>query len=290
MKRMFAFIMAMCLCIAGAAFAEDTEIFGGFALLPGDTAEVDLNGDGAAETIGWQLIEDEENYTEQVVLTITAADGSAVEWSEYLYMASVIVSDVDSDGVYEIFITGDEMSADYLTYCLHYTGSELLPLMFADTARGAWNGGYYKCGYGYLEAIVDGAVTLSGSQDILGTYFGSRVFGLQHGIFEIVDDGMWRFDNYDFDDPDVWEYVALKPVADINAMFITEDGDEQEGVIAAGERFIVTASDKESVVYFRMQDGRCGYFWVMPDYEWGFGYYIDGVYEDQIFEYIPYAD
>ena len=290
MKRMFGLIVALCLCLCGMGIAEDAAPVNDYELISGQTLTADLDGDGSAEMLDWVMIEDGENYTEEVVLTVTAEDGKLTEWRYFLYMAQVFVADVDEDGIPEIFVTGDEMSSDYYTICLHYTAEGLIPMLFADVTRGNMNEGYYPYGYGLLTSVSEGTVILTGSQDILGTYFGSRAFGLQDGQFETVDDGLWRFEYEYIDDPEFWEYAALKPVVDITATFISEDGTEYDDYIAAGEKFVVTASDKDTVVYFRTINDRIGYFFVTPDVEWGFGYYISGLYETDVFEYIPYAD
>ena len=289
MKRMFLIALALCLCMTGIGYSESMDVFNGFELLRGETADVDLNGDGVMEHISWDSFENAEEYTEEFELSVLSDDSTGSTWSEYIYSASVFVSDCDSDGMYEVFVCGDEMSDDYVTFCFHYTEYGLLPMLFKDASRGTNDDGYYGFGYGYIVSIVDGAVTLSGSQDILGTRFGTRAFGLQDGKFELVDDGMWRFDYYDLEDEEVWEYASITPVMDIPAMFM-ENGDEYEGVVKAGEKLLITASDKVSVVYFRMQDGRQGYFYVELDPEYGWGHYINGVHESEVFEFLPYAD
>ena len=122
-----------------------------------------------------------------------------------------------------------------------------LPLPFANASRGDDSGDYLSYGYGYVQAIEGGLLTLCGSQDVLGTYFGTRVFALQNDVFEFADDGLWRFpiDEYS------WQR-ALVPTQDIAATFVS-DGAETEGVIPAGTAFVITASDKTSVVWFQTE-------------------------------------
>ena len=184
----------------------------------------------------------------------------------------------------EIFVCGDWASADYATYCLHWDGSTFTPLPFANASRGDDSGDYLYYGYGYVQAIEDGLLTLCGSQDVLGTYFGTRVFALQNDVFEFADDGLWRFpiDEYS------WQR-ALVPTRDIAATFV-ENGAETEDVIPAGTAFVITASDKTSVVWFQTEDGREGFFPIAPDEARGWGSTVDGVPEDELFEMVPYAD
>ncbi len=135
-----------------------------------------------------------------------------------------------------------------------------------------------------MQAIEDGLLTLCGSQDVLGTYFGTRVFALQNGTFEFADDGLWRFplDEYSWD-------RALVPTRDIAAIFAS-DGAETEGVIPAGEPFVITASDKTSVAWFQTEDGHEGFFAIAPDAARGWGFTVGGVPEDELFAMVPYAD
>jgi len=292
MKRIILVVMALCLCLCGVGSAESLDVFNGFEIFPNEPVSIDLNNDGIDETISWHNVYstyDDYCYAEAVVLNVASGSADGFSWSEGLFNVHVYAADLDEDGVYELLICGDEASDDYVTFCMHYTEYGLIPMLFADAGRGRNNEGYYSYGYGYIESIGEGALILCGSQDILGTRFGTRAYGLQDGRFELVDDGMWRFE-YDYlEDPEIWEYAAMNPVMDISAMFLS-DGDEYDGKILAGERFIITASDKESVVYFRMQDGRQGYFFVYPDEEAGWGCYIDGFYEMDVFEFVPYAD
>lgn len=286
MKRILAVILMLAVMAIPVCNAEEEVVFNGFELMADETVTCDLDGDGADELLVWGVMADEEMYTEEVILEVENADGM-IMWTQSLYSARVYVCDIDMDGVTEIFVSGDFMSDDYATYCLHYTADGFVELPFADANRGENTDDYYECGYGMITSMAEGQLVLNGSQDVLGTYFGSRVFGLQNGVFELVDDGLWRFD-WDVNDPEVWQYVSLNPLMNIAATFFGDEG-EYEGVISAGERFLITASDKVSIVYFALEDGRTGYFRIEPDAE-NWGSLVNGVPESIVFEYVPYAD
>ena len=128
--------------------------------------------------------------------------GETAGWnSEALFYPSAYATDIDGDGIVEILVCGDWASADYATYCLNWDGSTFTPLPFANASRSGDGGDYLYYGYGYVQSIKDGLITLCGSQDVLGTYFGARVFALQNGVFEFADDGLWHFplDEYSWD-------------------------------------------------------------------------------------------
>lgn len=284
MKRIFAVIISLCMCFAGFAMAEET--FQAVELIVGgESVGLDVNGDGTPETVAVDLSRDDEIYMETATLTV---DGEAVWSCDWCYVASAYAADLNGDGIPEIFITGDEASDDYITYCLNCTAEGWVTIPFADASRGENTDEYMDYGYGMVADMESGVVTLCGSQDVLGTYFGSRQFTLTDGRFEFADDGLWQFPR-DFDDPNLWEnYSVLTAAAEIPATF-TEDGAENAGVIAAGEKLVITASDKLSVAYFTMEDGRTGYLSIAPNTE-SWGSLVNGVPEGEVFEFVPYAD
>ena len=278
MKKVLIFLLTLMLALGICAAAEQV------APEAGVETTLDLNGDGTEDVLCWDCVPLGE-YDQELVVTVNGCEYP----TEIGYLGNVVLDDIDGDGVPEIFVSGDVMSDDYVTYCLHYDGEKLLPVLFADGFRGDNTDGYYKMGYGYLTDITDGKVTLNGSQDILGTYFGSRVYELRDGLFEFCDDGLWRFDR-DTSDADLWSYGALLPVQDIPAFFQSEDGSVTEGAVESGMPLVITATDKVQYAYFTTKDGRDGWFEVEPDYQQGWGVTIDGVSEGELFETVPYAD
>ena len=278
MKKLICVLLALLVC-TGAACAEGAEII---RLAEGQRQSVDLNGDGTMEEIVVVMEGVEEEYL--LAVYVTGADGGVCGYGTDIIRAeSLCVTDLDGDHMMEIILSGDECSDDYSTYCLHYDEGALSPLLFADANRGDNEGGYFDRGYGAVLEINGRELTLIGSQDVLGTWMASRVFTLKDGRFELEDDGLWKM--YDrTDDPDMWEYGSLNPVVDIDVDF-----NGAAGQLHPGERFMLTASDKISIVYFVTEDGRTGSFPIAPDPgEWGS--LVGGVNEYECFEYLPYAD
>lgn len=247
--------------------------------------QMDLNGDGVQEILSWYV--EEVNEYEQMVNVAVQTQTRNVQWSMPLYGVKVLAEDLDGDGMVEIFVSGDIMSDDYVTYCLHFDGVDLVALNFADINRGTNDGTYYDYGYGRIVRVGDNTIELQGSQDFLGTYFASRILSLQDGRFEVADDGVWRITSVI--DQESWEYRALLPVQDIPVTFFGEDG-EEDGLLLAGEKVVITGSDKIAVVYFTTEDGRAGYFSIAPDTMNGWGSIVGGIPEAEAFEYVPYAD
>ena len=286
MKKILALLMAM-LMLTGAAFAEAPALQS-FTLTADSSVEMDLDGDGDKETLTWQR-ETIDEYDECAVLTITDGADTFEYRTDVLYQSAVYLTDMDADGRVEIFISGDMMSDDYVTVALRYCGGLFQQLQFEDGWRGENTDELLDYGYGEVTAIDGNTVQLTGSQDMLGTYFCVRTLSLVDDVFEFVDDGLWHVCG-DFEDAEMWEYLVLRPLKPIPATFVNEDGTETEGEIAEGEPFKVTASDKTSLLWFITEDGRTGYFGIEPNEEQGWGYLVEGMTEDELFEMLPYAD
>lgn len=300
MKKMLVWMLSLMLVLCSAAFAEEAAVtpdentffaednwFPAGKLEMETAVEYDLDGDGTMETVSWKEEPMDENDNE-AVLTVEK-DGEKTEYrSGMIAMEEVAVYDLDGDGIFEIFITGDEMSSDYFTVALHYADGKLTKLDFANVDRGDDNEGYEEYGYGYISGLGDNALYLNGSQDVLGTYFGWRAFTLKDGRFETCDDGLWHFDR-DLENAESWDWGCLTVKQEVKAVFQNE-GQETEGTLQAGDKLVITASDKTSKAYFATQDGRSGYLQIAPDAEQGWGWLVNGVSENDVFEIVPYAD
>lgn len=256
-------------------------------VLTEDAAEkIDLDGDGAEETIGWTMVAENE-YDSFLTLSIVSANGETVHYKTDIQRGNVWVADLDGDGRFEILPTGDVMSDDYFTYCLRYENGALCELLFADANRGENTDGYFKAGYGYIDEIAGNAVTLTGSQDVLGTWMASRVFTLtSNDRFELNDGGVWKR-QVDVNDEDVWTYGALTLKQPIS--YVDNDGNAA-GTLESGEQILITASNKSDTAWFTTRDGRTGALAIESDAGQGWGYLVNGVSESELFEYVPYAD
>lgn len=285
MKKIFSIMLALALLCGMALAVELVPAAQGDVFALNERTPVDLDGDGAMEEVLLQMegIE-EEQY---LALYVFGSDGAVYNYEMYVSMlVSAFAHDLDGDGNRELFICCDFYSDDYLTYCMGYDMDDGLSLIqFADAAREASDTPYTDSGYGLITAIDGNQITMTGSQDVLGTWFASRVFALEDGRFELADDGLWRMMDIT-GDPDTWEYSCLELMQDLPVTL--EDGGE--GMLKVGEKFVVTRSDRESEVYFITRDGVKGSFAIEPDMERGWGSLIHGASEDEWFEYVPYAD
>ena len=287
MKRILAFILALTMLTGLAAAAEGAPPLSGATLPEGVTAAADLDGDGSSERISWTMVPRSE-YDSCLTFTAQAA-GAALEYAtDIMSLGAVYILDLDGDGRLEVLITGDAMSDDYITYCLHYSGGALHEVLFPDCARGDNGDGYHKWGYGLISGITGNLVALEGSQDVLGTWMATRMVALTpYERFEFCDSGLWEMKVSDPAEIDeLWQYRALTvatPIAYAGA------GGSASGTLQRGERILVYATDKDSRAWFMTKDGARGVLSLSRNYE-SWGWLVDGVPESECFEYVPYAD
>lgn len=276
--------LALALLLALPAAAETADQLAAYALTDGQTVEVDLDGDGEAETLSYRVVPDIETG-EGIGVEISVADGGAsATWgSDMIFRPDAYIADLDGDGATEVLVSGDWASADFVTWGLRWDGNAFQRLSFASDSRSGAGAGYTDEGYGHVFAIGDGRVSLIGAYDALGTYSATRVYALRDGVFEFADDGLWHVQVAGY----AWD-IPLVTTREVSATFV-EDGAEVEGTLPVGARLIITASDGTSVAWFETEDGREGYLSIAPDAQRGWGSTVDGVPEDDVFKMVPYA-
>ena len=288
MKQMIAVLLALLLAASAPALAEGTPSTGGSTLPENTQVAADLDGDGLSEHISWAMVPDE--YDSFLTLSVEPEGAETLIYkSEILYAGRVYIVDLNGDGELEILLTGDVMSDDYETICLHYAGGALHEVLFPDMNRGDNTGGYYTGGYGMIVEIGDNALTLEGSQDVLGTWMACRRVTLTpYERFEFCDNGLWeRRLAPDMKWDDLAEYSLLKVAVPIS---YTGTLGSPSGTLVTGTRILIYATDKQSFAWFTTQDGVTGKLSISPDYEAGWGMQVNDVPESECFEFVPYAD
>ena len=284
MKKLLVWMLVLML-VMGCACAEMLVSEGVVRLSMDEKLEIDLDGDGEAEKV--QLRMEGVEYESYLRIIIEGTDGAMnIRDTWIMYPEECLATDMNGDGKLEILLSGDLQSDDYCTLCLNYDLEYgIRSISFADANRGTNTGEYQEQGYGKIISIDGNHLTLRGSQDVLGTWMADRIFILKDGIFEFADEGMWIMHDITVDEY-IWDYYCLNPIKEVPATF--EDG--SEGTLAAGEKFVITFSDKISVAGFVTQEGKKGSIALTKNTEEGWGHMIAGVPDYEYFEYIPYAD
>ena len=268
MKKLICILLALMLC--PAAMAQD--------ILTDEQFALDLDGNGSMEELVLRVegVEDEEI----LALYAFGSDGDVYryEMPVPIYEGG-FVRDLDGDGRMEIVISGDWYSDDYVAWCLSYVeNTGLVPLSFPSVSRGGAGEGSEPCGYGKVTAAQGNVLTLTGSQDVLGTWMMDADFVLVNGAFEMPE-ALWRVHAID------WEYEGL-----ILTRELTMIVDESETVLQPGEEILPVASDLASWVDVETRDGRRGRLMLSPNEETGWGFLLNGVPDEECFEYLPWAD
>lgn len=284
MKKLFAWMIAL-LLIMGCACAEMTPPEAAILLPMDEKLEIDLDSDNEAEKVQIRMEGVEDEACLRII--IEGTDGAMNIYDTWImYPETCLAIDMDGDGMLEILLSGDLQSDDYCTWCLNYDLEYgIRALTFADANRGMNTGEYFEMGYGKIVALDGTSITLRGSQDVLGTWMADRTFSLQDGVFEFADDGLWIMQDISGDEF-IWDYFCLNPVKEVPVIF--EDG--SEGTLAAGEKFLITCSDKLTIAGFVTQEGKEGSIFLTENIEEGWGHMINGVADYEYFEYMPYAD
>lgn len=278
MKKLLAMLLALCLlCPAALAAAPE----GAVSIPYGEKTHIDLDGDGAPESVTLKM--DGVPGEEYLALYLFGADGSFHEYAMYVYfMEGAWAADIDGDGLTELMIESDFYSDDYVTYCFRYTeDGGLVNVPFAGLDRFGEAEPLSDGGYGKITAIRGSTLTLTGSQDVLGTWMAARDFTLSGDHFALAD-GPFIFETGEED----WEYRPLILAQPLEAML----ADGSIGVFPAGEKFLPVESDRESYAILTTRDGIECSVQIARNAETGWGYLVNGAADEEIFEYMPYAD
>ena len=286
MKKLITILLISTLLTA-FAMADAGDTLPDAIVMRGIAVSMDLDGDGKEETLRWDLV-DVDEYTSSLTLTVVDTEGTQINYpTELIGGQAVYATDMDGDGVVEILLTGDIASDDYYTTCLHFVGGTLVSVPFADGNRGDNGSEYLAEGYGMVMDISGNALSLSGSQDILGTWFATRIYALVDGRFDFADEGEWVRVT-DTNEPGFWEdnYGVLTTTTPLD--YTAVDGSAAQ--LPEGARLMIVASDKQSYARFITPEGIIGTLTIAPNKDKGWGMTVNGIDENSCFEYIPYAD
>ena len=121
--------------------------------------------------------------------------------------------------------------------------------------------------------------------DALGTYDAYRKFHVGESGMPVAENDVYTKVNVCDSKEDE---AALVSTRELPVTVFDADGSGKEEKLPAGTRYYVRATDLESFVDMELSDGRrCRLAVGKSDKGWGFE--IDGTYEEDCFEFIPYA-
>ena len=230
--------------------------------------EYDIDGDGERETIDLRHTSTESSSQWEVLVDGEPLPGALNIWGE----CELWMGDPDGDGVTEIFLSGDQGSDDYATR--GWRGDTGRMILFTGDDR-------YGRDPGECTETIDGRIVFSGWAPVLecwnyrlGTYYAVRAMDLgEDGILAPMAESRWEYRCNDH-----WLTVTRN-------LPVTMD-EVGRAVLVPGTRLLLTSVEGD-IVRFVTEEGETGC--IVTEFVYGSGWFIDGVKEDEYFEFLPYA-
>jgi len=234
----------------------------------------DIDGDGERETL--DLLHARENGTDRWQLTVDGDPAPGGVWA-LGDLVTLWLCDLDFDGVTEILFSGNMGSDDFVTCGWH--GDTLDPITFTGEDR-------YWRDPGETAETVEGRAVISGGTLVmerwnyqLGTYYATRPFALREdGTLAPNDEFEWEYRRNT-----QWLTVKsnLSVTLDEVGRAVLVPGEELRlvGALGSTARIVTRAGEYGTLdLEYRIEDDN-GYA----------GWYINGVPEDEYFEFLPYV-
>lgn len=241
------------------------EPFAPVKLSPDEALTLDLNGDGSEETVCLRLMKGDEG--ERYELHVQSDDMVYAGSTDIIWDCALWAADTDTDGRVELYVSGDVMSDDYMSYVWRYDGG-LIEVGVRD------NSGLNRRS-GRITEIDGEFITVSDYINVLGSYWGSQSYTLVNGELAPAESGVWTLEDNEF---------TLKTLLPLPVLM--DDGATE---LPAGTELRLTAYDEAAGrVWFATSDDERGYLTVESNAD-GFGYSIGGTDEYDCFETLPYA-
>lgn len=190
----------------------------------------------------------------------TVKVGDASFKTELSEIATARLYDIDLDGAFELFVSGDIASDDYILYCLKYLDGDIKTIPIDDA----------EYVYGDVASFSANTLAVNNWINILGTYSYECSYEYADGKLSPV-----KADSYK-----VISETYITPNADLALV----DG----GTIAAGTAIKVVATDLSSFVTVQTEDGTNGKLQIAENSGDG-GWLINGTAENDLFSDLPYA-
>lgn len=212
-----------------------------------------------------RVVKNNVQYDTGVVTDYGGAGGAAQDNVQLpRYAPQLWLADLDGDNLVEIYFGGDMASDDY-AFSAWTVGMNGLELILID-------------GQPYIDArivSIDGSVMrLEKALYVLGTYYGTSnyCFGATGQLEQL--DLVWQ----------VQSTFALKLKKALPVVM----NDNSQATLPVGTQLYVTATDAQSVVYFKTDSGLTGEI-AIEQADDGYSWMIAGASENEYFETLPYA-
>lgn len=234
----------------------------------------DVNGDGKEEEISYSVARDEYGFGGAITVT---CDGQTFDTAEIDKDAS------DAYGAYgtyssEGYVLHTSDGRTYL-YLQHLDDNDYryVNVFRLDQGRPSYVG--YEGMAWYNTQILDpDSFMLYTRLDVLGTYYGMKRYHVDEAGLPASDDEAYVIN----------ESSMLQSTRDLEVTILEENGSETEATVPSGTGYTIFRTDGASYADAHLNDGRNCRIQIKEGSR-GWGWDIDGVSEEECFEWLPYA-
>lgn len=234
----------------------------------------DVNGDGKEEEISYSVARDEYGFGGAITVT---CDGQTFDTAEVDKDAS------DAYGAYgayssEGYVLHTSDGRTYL-YLQHLDDNDYryVNIFRLDQGRPSYVG--YEGMAWYNTQILDpDSFMLYTRLDVLGTYYGMKRYHVDEAGLPASDDEAYVIN----------ESSMLRSTRDLAVTILEKNGSETEATVPSGTGYTIFRTDGASYADAHLNDGRDCRIQIKEGSR-GWGWDIDGVSEEECFEWLPYA-
>ena len=234
----------------------------------------DVDGDGKEEEISYSVARDEYGFGGAITVT---CDGQTFDTAEIDKDAS------DAYGAYgayssEGYVLHTSDGRTYL-YLQHLDDNDYryVNVFRLDQGRPSYVG--YEGMAWYNTQILDpDSFMLYTRLDVLGTYYGMKRYHVDEAGLPASDDEAYVIN----------ESSMLQSTRDLEVTILEENGSETEATVPSGTGYTIFRTDGASYADAHLNDGRNCRIQIKEGSR-GWGWDIDGVSEEECFEWLPYA-
>ena len=234
----------------------------------------DVNGDGKEEEISYSVARDEYGFGGAITVT---CDGQTFDTAEIDKDAS------DAYGAYgayssEGYVLHTSDGRTYL-YLQHLDDNDYryVNVFRLDQGRPSYVG--YEGMAWYNTQILDpDSFMLYTRLDVLGTYYGMKRYHVDEAGLPASDDETYVIN----------ESSMIRSTRDLAVTILEENGSETEATVPSGTGYTIFRTDGASYADAHLNDGRDCRIQIKEGSR-GWGWDIDGVSEEECFEWLPYA-
>lgn len=234
----------------------------------------DVDGDGKEEEISYSVAHDEYGFGGAITVT---CDGQTFDTTEVDKDAS------DAYGAYgayssEGYVLHTSDGRTYL-YLQHLDDNDYryVNVFRLDQGRPSYVG--YEGMAWYNAQILDpDSFMLYTRLDVLGTYYGMKRYHVDEAGLPASDDEAYVIN----------ESSMLRSTRDLAVTILEKNGSETEATVPSGTGYTIFRTDGASYADAHLNDGRDCRIQIKEGSR-GWGWDIDGVSEEECFEWFPYA-